>query len=62
MAGESHGPALLAGAVGRFSVQEGRGGKALPLVRLDSSEVAHRRWVTVGEAAAGAKQSSEEHS
>jgi hypothetical protein len=43
--GESRGPASLAGAAGRFLVQEVCGDEALPLVWSDSSEMAHRRWV-----------------
>jgi hypothetical protein len=50
----------LAGAVGRFLVQEGRGDEALLLVRSDSPEAARRWMPTVGEAAAAAEQSSEE--
>jgi hypothetical protein len=40
--GESRGPASLAGATGRFLVQEVCGDEALPLVWSDSSEMAHR--------------------
>jgi hypothetical protein len=58
--GESRCPASLAGATGRLLVQEGRGDKVLLLVRSDSSEVGHRRRVTMGKAAVGADQSSEE--
>jgi hypothetical protein len=60
VAGESCCPASLAGAVGMLLVQEGRGDKALLLVRSNSSEVGHRRRVTMGKATAGADQSSEE--
>jgi hypothetical protein len=59
-AGESRCPASLADAAGRLLVQEGRGDKALLLVRSDSSEVGHRRRAMMGKAAAGADQSNEE--
>jgi hypothetical protein len=59
-AGESHCPASLAGTAGRLLVQEGRGDKALLLVWSDSSEVGHRWRATMGKAAVGADQSSEE--
>jgi hypothetical protein len=61
MAGASCGPASLAGVVGRFLVLEGHDDEALPLVRSDNSEAAHRRRVTVGEAVASVEQSKEEH-
>jgi hypothetical protein len=54
MVGESRGLALLDGDAGRFLVQEGRGDKALPLVRSDNSEAAHQRQAMAGEVAAGA--------
>jgi hypothetical protein len=56
-AGESHCPALLAGATGRLLVQERRSDEALLLVRSDRSEAAHLRLVTAGKAVAGAEQS-----
>jgi hypothetical protein len=58
--GEFNGPALLASAVGRLLVQEGRGDKALLLSQSDSLGAVHQRWAMVGEVVAGAEQSSEE--
>jgi hypothetical protein len=58
--GESCFPTSLAGAAGRFLVQEGWGDGALLLVRSDNSKVVHRRLVMAGEAVAGAEQSNEE--
>jgi hypothetical protein len=55
MAGELPLPPSLAGAVGRFSVLEGRGDEALLLVWLDNLEAAHRwrakRWLVRSRAA-----------
>jgi hypothetical protein len=58
--GESYFPASLAGAAGRFLVQEGCGDRALLLVRSDNSKVVHQRLEMAGEAVAGAEQSNEE--
>jgi hypothetical protein len=43
--GESHCPASLAGATGRFLVQKGHGDEALLLAWSNSSEAANRRLV-----------------
>jgi hypothetical protein len=58
--GISRCPALLAGATGTLSVQEGHGDGALLLVRSDNSEVGHQRKAMAGKVAAGAEQSNEE--
>jgi hypothetical protein len=60
MAGASCGPASLAGVVGRFLVLEGHDDEALPLVRSDNSEAAHRRLATLGELVVGVEKSNEE--
>jgi hypothetical protein len=46
--------------MGRFSVPEGRGDKALLLVRSDNKEATCQRLATAGKAAVDAEQSSEE--
>jgi hypothetical protein len=53
--GDSHGPAVVAGAVSGFSVQEGHDDEALLLEWSDNSEAARRQLVMVGEAALGAE-------
>jgi hypothetical protein len=58
--GNSHCPASLASAAGRFSAQERRGDRALLLVWSDNSKVARWWLALVGKEAVGAEQSSEE--
>jgi hypothetical protein len=55
-AGESRCLASLASVAGRLLVQQGRGDEAVLLVRSDSSEQAHQRLATVGEAAEGRRR------
>jgi hypothetical protein len=58
--GNSHCPALLAGATGRLLVQEGHGDEALLFVWSDNSKAAHRRLAMACEVVVSAEQSSKE--
>jgi hypothetical protein len=58
--GNSHCPALLAGATGRLLVQEGHGDEALLFVWSDNSKAARRRLAMACEVVVSAEQSSKE--